>query len=230
MLNEFLEHVYLHYLLWSYLLKSIDKIADAFEYSNSFYPIVISMLMLNWVNMECTQTAYKTQIKNLYVNKKRTNLQILDNKNICVNPPPPHRTNIWTLHKRYTNWNSDLLFIILIQSSGKRRWKFHLEICAWPGCINGRFMSAKKHWRRDDRREEVDTSCHLLHNLEHHHLKQYSLIVPRNSRCSLILLHNLEHLHYMTRILWIIDIIYHNSCLLQWGQLYLAFSFTWVLW
>ena len=89
LLNEFLDHVYLHYLLWSYLLISIDKIADAFEHSNSFYPIVISMLMLYWVNMECTQTAYKTQIKNLYVKKKRTNLQILDYKNICVIPSAP---------------------------------------------------------------------------------------------------------------------------------------------
>ena len=40
-------------------------------------------------------------------------------KNVCVTPP--RRTNICTLHKRYTNWNNDLLFIILIQSSGKRR-------------------------------------------------------------------------------------------------------------
>ena len=33
-----------------------------------------------WVKTECTQTAYKTQIKNLYVKKRRTNLQILEYK------------------------------------------------------------------------------------------------------------------------------------------------------
>ena len=74
-----------------------------------------------WVKTECTQTAYKTQIKNLYVKKRRTNLQILEYKKYLCNPPPPPRTNIGTLHKHYTNWNSDLLLIIITQSSGKRR-------------------------------------------------------------------------------------------------------------
>ena len=73
-----------------------------------------------WVKTECTQTAYRTQIKNLYVKKRRKNLQILEYKKYLCNPPPPPRTNI-CLHKRYTNWNNDLLFLILIQSSGKRR-------------------------------------------------------------------------------------------------------------
>ena len=55
-----------------------------------------------WVKTECTQTAYKTQIKNLNVKKRRTNLQILEYKKYLCNPPPP-RTNICTLHKHYTN-------------------------------------------------------------------------------------------------------------------------------
>ena len=55
-----------------------------------------------WVKTECTQTAHKTQIKNLNVKKRRTNLQILEYKKYLCNPPPP-RTNICTLHKHYTN-------------------------------------------------------------------------------------------------------------------------------
>ena len=46
-------------------------------------------------------------------------------KNLCNPPPSPPpltpRTNICTLHKHYTNSNSDLIFTILVQSSGKRR-------------------------------------------------------------------------------------------------------------
>ena len=70
---------------------------------------------------------------------------------------PPPRTNISTLHKHYTNWNSNLIFTILVQSSGKRRhgcenviWKsVHCLVARMVGswvwrCIDGAMTAGKR--------------------------------------------------------------------------------------
>ena len=81
-----------------------------YEYKKSYKQKVKT----EWVKTECTQTAYKTQIKNLYVKKRRTNLQILEYKKYFCNPPPPPLAQIFV---HYTNTTQTGIAILSSQSS-----------------------------------------------------------------------------------------------------------------
>ena len=102
-----------------------------------------SWVKQQWVKTECRQTAYKTQIKNLYVKKRRTNLQILECKKYLCNPPP-----LAQIFVHYTNTTQTGIAIfstqspVFVQSSGKRRREGENFIWKSVRCLVARMVGS----------------------------------------------------------------------------------------